>query len=225
MERSVLLLLKGSSSLAVFNCIRCSSHVNTSTNDSLSFRHAYTDFWTRHRHGRFLEFQQLKVLYTKWSTCVDLPAAGSAVMARMEYRFKAFLIACSSCAMGSCSSGILPGLVHNMRRKHLSGTSLSAQCKEILSVPWPLVRRTADILPRVKKGLNNARRNLSTLAGWPHPLNRFDMEEQHKFITYEHIYTEIVFLGFKVRCRKSWGSTLLCPVFRCGITGHVRSLC
>ena len=152
MERSVSLLLKGSSSLAVFNCNRCSSHSNTFTNDSLSFRHAYTDFWTRHRHGRFLEFQQLKVLYTKWGTCVDLPAAGSAVMATMGYQLKAFLIACSSCAMGSCSCGIFPGLVHNLRRKHIFGPSLSAQCKEILSVPSPLVRRAADILPRVKKG-------------------------------------------------------------------------
>ena len=155
---------------------------------------------------------------------MDLPAAGSAVRARLEWRLKAFLIVCSSCAIGSCPSGTFPGLVHKLRKKHLSGTSSNAHCKEILCVLCSLVRGPADILLGVNKGLNNARRNRDTLAGWPHPLKRFDMEEQHMFITYEPMYTEIVFLGFKVRCRKSWGSTFLDPLFRCGMMRHVRAL-
>ena len=155
---------------------------------------------------------------------MDLPAAGSALMATMVCRLKAFLIVRFSSEMGSCPSRILPGLVHSLRKKHPSGTSLSSQYKEILSVPWPLVRRTADILPWVKEGQNNARRNLSTLAGRQHPLNRLDIDEQPKFNTYEHIYTVIMFLGVNVRCHTSWGSTLLGPVFVGGITGHVRGL-
>ena len=106
---------------------------------------------------------------------LSLPAAGSALMATMECPWKAVLVVCSSREIACCPTGIFPGLVHNLWKKQLSGTSLSAQCKQSLSVPWPLVRRFADILPWVKQGLINARRNLRTLAGRQHPLNRLDI--------------------------------------------------
>ena len=69
---------------------------------------------------------------------MDLPAAGSALIARMGCKLKAFLIVCSSREMGSCLTGIFPGLVHNLRKKHLAGTSLSSQCKRLSRWPYTL---------------------------------------------------------------------------------------